>query len=232
MDLSQPPSSGRESPAQAAPVADPRLQPTPDYGTLGASLDASGPDPISRQSTNPMRVGPFLAAAVGALCALLAGSISRSPVRWTAFANLFSRHENAASRKSASPGDSRQLDRMKPQKQAETLLELAVARSEGATDQIASRVDRWQGKVRWNSEIATLTTAATLSPWLIRNYRAFGRLVIETKSGFNLWSKNVFRFSKRPPLQGKTSKKSEGANFFKLSSCLFKKESEDVLKRK
>jgi len=49
---------------------------------------------------------------------------------------------------------------MKPQKQAEALLELAVGRSDGAVDQISSRVDRWQGRVKWNSQIATLTTAA------------------------------------------------------------------------
>ena len=49
---------------------------------------------------------------------------------------------------------------MKPQKQAETLLELAVGHSQGAVEQISSRVDRWNGKVEWNSQIANLTTAA------------------------------------------------------------------------
>jgi HEAT repeat protein len=49
---------------------------------------------------------------------------------------------------------------LRPQKQAETLLELAVGKSDGAVDQISSRVDRWQGKLKWNSQIATLTTAA------------------------------------------------------------------------
>ena len=49
---------------------------------------------------------------------------------------------------------------MKPQKQAETLLELAVGNTAGATDQIASRVDRWPGHVQWNSQIASLSTAA------------------------------------------------------------------------
>ncbi len=49
---------------------------------------------------------------------------------------------------------------MKPQKQAETLLELAVGRSNGAVEQISSRVDRWHGKLQWDSRIATLSTAA------------------------------------------------------------------------
>lgn len=49
---------------------------------------------------------------------------------------------------------------MGPQKQAETLLELAVGQTAGATEQISSRVDRWQGKLQWDSQIASLTTAA------------------------------------------------------------------------
>jgi len=60
----------------------------------------------------------------------------------------------------ASEKDLGELDRMKPQKQAETLLELAVGHSQRAVEQISSRVDRWNGRVEWNSQIATLTTAA------------------------------------------------------------------------
>jgi hypothetical protein len=56
--------------------------------------------------------------------------------------------------------DAAHLDRLKPQKQAETLLELAVGKSDGAVDQISSRVDRWRGRVRWNPQLASLTTAA------------------------------------------------------------------------
>lgn len=58
------------------------------------------------------------------------------------------------------PINSRQLDRLKPQKQAETLLELAVAESDGAVDQISSRVGHWQGKIKWDARMAALTTAA------------------------------------------------------------------------
>jgi HEAT repeat protein len=49
---------------------------------------------------------------------------------------------------------------MRPQKQAEALLELAVGNSPGAVDQISYRADRWQGKVHWSPQIATLSTAA------------------------------------------------------------------------
>ncbi len=52
------------------------------------------------------------------------------------------------------------LDRQKPQKQAELLLERAVSHSDGATDQIEARVDGWRGKLEWNNQLGQLTTAA------------------------------------------------------------------------
>jgi len=70
--------------------------------------------------------------------------------------NLFS----ASSSRPATSKDLQQLDRMRPQKQAETLLELAVGHSPGAVEQISSRVDRWQGRVHWTSQIANLSAAA------------------------------------------------------------------------
>jgi HEAT repeat protein len=146
---------------ETAPMADPRLQPTPDYGTLGPGSDIaviqqeSSADP-NRRPANPRRFGPLFAAAIGVLAAMFAGSVGSAQAAWSRFENLFSSREVS----SASAQDTRQLDRMKPQKQAEALLELAVGRSEGAVDQISSRVDRWQGKVQWSPQIATLTTAA------------------------------------------------------------------------
>ncbi len=161
MDVSQPRFSGQDATLEAAPVADPRLQPTPDYGTLGPGSDIAGSAPKAipgcvRQPANPRRFGPIFAAAIGVLAAVLAGNIGNAQAAWSRFENLFSLRE-------ASPASAkaiRQLDHMKPQKQAEALLELAVGNSEGAVNQISSRVDRWQGKVQWSPQIATLTTAA------------------------------------------------------------------------
>jgi hypothetical protein len=161
MDVSQSRFSGQGLQPEAVPMADPRLQPTPDYGTLGPGSDIamSGPEskPGSvRQPANPRRFGPVFAAAIGVLAAIFAGNIGSAEAAWSRFENLFSVREGAPT----SAKDARQLDRMKPQKQAEALLELAVGNSEGAVDQISSRVDRWQGKVQWSPQIATLTTAA------------------------------------------------------------------------
>lgn len=160
MDVSQSRFSGPGSPQNTA-VADPRLQPTPDYGTLGPGSDIKtnlpGSTPGSdRLPANPRRVAPVIAAAIGMLAAFLASSVSRGQAPWSRLQNLFSTQPSAP----ASVKDIHQLDRLKPQMQAETLLELAVGNSDGAVDQISSRVDRWRGKVEWNSQIANLTTAA------------------------------------------------------------------------
>jgi hypothetical protein len=52
------------------------------------------------------------------------------------------------------------LNRMRPQEQAETLLSLAIAHSNDALRQISTRVDRWEGKLTWDSTMATLTNTA------------------------------------------------------------------------
>jgi len=161
MDVFQPHFFGQGHQAKPAPIADPRLQPTPDYGTLGPGSDitASGPASPSgsiRQPVNPRRFAPIFAAAIGVLLAVLTANIGSAHAAWSRLANLLSMPAGQP----ASAKDARQLDRMKPQKQAEALLELAVGHNTGAVDQISSRVGRWQGKVKWDSQIATLTTAA------------------------------------------------------------------------
>src|SRR6202034_836336 len=131
MDISQSRFSRHCATLEATPTADPRLQPTPDYGTLGPGCDIgpgfemkggteSNPDWV-RQRANPRRLVLILAAGLGVFVAVLAGSAS-AHAPWSSLENLFSVHESLP----ASVQDTRQLDRMKPQKQAEALLELAV----------------------------------------------------------------------------------------------------------
>ena len=133
---------------------DPRLQPTPDYGTLGPGSEVAG---LGAQSSQPAvgiiapRTLQLLAVAVGMIAAILAGSISQS------HRDVEPPRTSHAANHAVSPGE---LNAMKEQKQAETLLEQAVGHSPRALEQIASRVDQWHGKVRWNSQIANLTTAA------------------------------------------------------------------------
>ena len=77
---------------------------------------------------------------------------------WGKLSAPFSSRKNP-SVSSALPSD-RDLDRQKPQKQAEILLERAMARSDGATAQIEARVDAWRGQLQWDAQLGELTTAA------------------------------------------------------------------------
>ena len=163
MDLSQSSGSGQGDRPEGAPVADPRVPAVSSYGILGPGSDVGpGGAPVSdTRAGRAVRFGPLFAVAIGVLLAIMVGSVGSAHAAWTHFANLFSMRGNGPEQPVlASAKDAAQLDRLKPQKQAEALLELAVGNSGGAVEQISSRVDRWQGKVTWNSQIATLTTAA------------------------------------------------------------------------
>jgi hypothetical protein len=168
MDVFQPSSfsSGQGNGPNSAPNTDPRVQSDPDYGTLGPGsdvapcLEAPGLDAAStrvpRNFSGAWR-GPVSALAIGILLAILTFNVGHARAAWSHFTQMFSAPDSPAS---PSAEDVRQLDHLKPQKQAETLLELAVGRSDGAVDEISSRMNRWQGKLKWDSQIATLTTAA------------------------------------------------------------------------
>lgn len=68
-----------------------------------------------------------------------------------ASANVLSEHEIAA------------LDNMTPQNQAILLLERSINHYRGANDQIAKRVNSWQGKVSISNELGNLFTTALYS---------------------------------------------------------------------
>jgi hypothetical protein len=149
------------------------LPPRAASGALGSSSDVERSEP-SRTSTQDQplvrTVGPAAAVAAGVLLAVLVGGVGTARAAWKHITVLFSVNGSVATESASdftpraiAQNDLAQLDRLDPQNQAEALLERAVGESEGAVDQISSRLDRWQGKIKWNSEIATLTTAALTS---------------------------------------------------------------------
>jgi len=159
MDTSPLLATGRDSLGNAAAGADPRLQPTPDYGTLGPGSDVAGYGQSPSQSS-PRKATPkifhIIAAVAGILAALLANSVKHVHSPHSGVLNSDST-QTATTRQRA---DANELDQMYPQKQAETLLQQAVSHSPGAVEQISSRVEQWNGKVQWNTQIANLSTAA------------------------------------------------------------------------
>jgi HEAT repeats len=102
-----------------------------------------------------------LAAITGAiLIAVLRGNADSHRIVSPDSENSLNAFEEVPSSTFGIAPSSRQLDRMKPQKQAVTLLALAVAHADGAVSKISSRLDRWQGRLTWDSEMAALTNAA------------------------------------------------------------------------
>jgi HEAT repeat protein len=138
----------------------------------GSDVERSEPGSASTQEEPLARtVGPTAAVAAGVLLVVLVGGVGTARAAWKHITVLFSANGIVATESASdfapssdlAQSDLAQLDRLDPQGQAEALLERAVGESEGAVEQIASRVDRWQGKIKWNSEIANLATAALTS---------------------------------------------------------------------
>lgn len=144
---------GPQPPSPDSPQYDPRLRPTPDYGTLGPGSDIV-PEGLSSSRPNApkgRRTAP--ANTVLLIVAIMLGN----------FAFIYSMTLRKAQRSAAALPATQapvRVDGMRPQKQAEALLERAVAHSDGAVEEISSHVDRWQGHLQWDSQMATLTTAA------------------------------------------------------------------------
>jgi hypothetical protein len=156
--MDAPQSSSFPQPNQANSAAATEFQaPAQDYGSLGPSSDITGPHSLSTRSSLRRFFAPLAAVALGALAAIFVASMgSARPT----LSKPFSGQENSPTPEASAGLNSRQLDGMKPQKQAEALLEAAIGDSHGAMAQISSRVGQWHGKLQWNSQIANLTTAA------------------------------------------------------------------------
>ena len=147
---------------------DPRLTPTPDYGTLGPDSDfarlnsphaSTSPQPPSRgpaRNANNARLLSVVAALAGMVAALVAGSVGKRSPRERSTDSFSARNAAGAPRRAAAAN----LDQQRAQKQAETLLEQAVQHSAAATDEIQSQVDQWRGKLQLTPHLTQLTTAA------------------------------------------------------------------------
>lgn len=144
---------------------DPRLQPTPDCGTLGPGSDITQSYAASsdgRRQFTTLRLLHFAAMIMGIGFALFVSSAGGPRALWGKMSGPFSPRQNREV--SSAALSERELDRQEPQKQAEILLERAVIHSDGAPGQveaqIEARIEGWRGKLIWDSQLGDLTTAA------------------------------------------------------------------------
>ena len=75
-------STPEHSPLQSAVAQDPRLKPTPDYGSLGPSSDVHSGKPLHPQ---PGRLRSIAAITAGILCALPFIASSTARAAWEQF---------------------------------------------------------------------------------------------------------------------------------------------------
>ena len=137
---------------------DPRPEPVQEYGTI-----PQGSNPKPDQSIDP-RAGSWrilFAVTVGVLLAVFfaTGSARAAFEQITRFLTLQGKPE-PASPAVLSEHEIESLDRKTPQQQADLLLERAVNHYEGATDQIATRVEGWWGKLKLTPRFNSLITTA------------------------------------------------------------------------
>jgi hypothetical protein len=119
-------------------------------------LSQTGRSALPARRLHPVAL--LIAMAMGILLVVMRGNAAHQMV--APEFNSFAPPSGAIVTGTPGAISSRQLDRLLPQKQAERLLQLAVAQSDGAVGQISSRVDRWQGRLRWDAQMAALTNAA------------------------------------------------------------------------
>lgn len=128
----------------------------------------------------PERLAPEQRSALGArhwpqVAAIVAGVLlavfvsgGGAAAVWGKTVQIFSppknsRHTAKLTDRNAGTAD-RDLDRQRPQKQAEILLTRAVSHDDGAVNQIQTRLDSWRGKIKWDPQLSDLTTVALNSP--------------------------------------------------------------------
>jgi HEAT repeats len=140
---------------------DPRLQPTPDYGSLGPSSDIhSRVHSINPRASGRLQV--IVAITTGILFALPLVAHGTVQAAWEQLSEYLTLQgkPQPASPAIMSQHEIERLDRQSAQKQAELLLERAINHYDGANDQIAARVDRWRrGHLKLTPHLTSLITA-------------------------------------------------------------------------
>jgi HEAT repeats len=140
----------------------------PQYNGLEAAESAADPASSARNEDGPVHRTPdhaprtlaaIVAIASGLALALVVGMVSQAHAgRGRDSFSSNSRPDFAGHELNSQ--DLAQLDRMKPQAQAETLLEAAVRGEPGTAGEISARAGEWYGHLNLKPQLNVLVTAA------------------------------------------------------------------------
>ena len=126
-------------------------------GITGPSLDVASQDQISLKRLRRV----ILVALAMSLFGMFAAS-KQVQAAWQEIGQMLSLQgkPEPASPAVLSEHEIEDLDRLPAQRQAELLLERAINHYDGATDQVAARVDRWYGKIKITTQFNSLFATA------------------------------------------------------------------------
>lgn len=132
---------------------------------VARECDASAPTdaglrPENRFAGAGVGLPQCVAVALGIVAALIFSGSGTGGALWGKIASASSLQETGLPKTATRPQLPSDLDRLNPQQQAETLLERAIARADGATQQIEMRADGWRGKLKWDGQLSELSSAA------------------------------------------------------------------------
>lgn len=137
---------------------DPRLQPTPDYGTLGPPGDPKASDrkPIVPEGGPSARAYAAVCAAIAA--GVLMAAVGRSGIVQKSWQQILQASAQQKYSRTSSSTRNRGVNRPE-QVEAETLLQRAVSHDEAARNEIASHLDTWRGRVELSDRMSGLITS-------------------------------------------------------------------------
>jgi len=148
--------------------SDPRLQPTPDYGTLGPGSDLRSGQPIRPAAGRGLTLIAVLAGALLALPVLKIGSLQELWQRAGNFLVALSQQSPRAKARSSAQTYSGARNQT-AQRQAEVSLEAALANAPEANERIAEHVAAWRGQISFTQELnARITAALDSSDYRVR----------------------------------------------------------------
>ncbi|MBZ5571386.1 MAG: HEAT repeat domain-containing protein [Acidobacteriia bacterium] len=130
-----------------------------EFGSLGSDSDLQAGKPIQPQSGRWRMLVALLAGAVLAVPFVATGTARAAWTEISQFLTLQGKPK-PASPAILSEHEVEHLDSEDPQAQAQLLLERAINHYQGASDQIATRVDSWRGKLKRTPQLESLITTA------------------------------------------------------------------------
>ncbi len=138
--------------------ADPRLKPTPDYGTLGPGTDLKSADRKPIEPDGGPSARAYAAVCMAIAFGVIVAAVSRSGIVQKSWQQVLQASSQQKYSRTTTRSRNRSVD-PPLQSEAEALLQRVVSRDEAAKSEIAGHLDQWRGKIELSDRMTGLVTA-------------------------------------------------------------------------